>query len=462
VLGGEVREFQRMVDALHRAGIGVVLDVVFNHTAEGNHLGPTLCHRGLDNAAYYRLAPDDLRYYIDSTGTGNSFNVGHPVALRLIMDSLRYWVSERDVDGFRFDLATTLGRQDGSFHQQAAFFDLVAQDPVLARVRLIAEPWDVGQPDSYEQGGFPPPWHEWNGWYRDTVRDFWRGRDGVLPELATRVSGSADLFAGQRRRPTASVNLVTVHDGFTLADLVSYDCKHNEANGEDNRDGTSDNRSWNCGVEGPTDDPAVLALRARQSRAILSTLLLSCGVPLLLAGDELGRTQQGNNNAYCQDNPISWLDWEHADDQLEAFTKRLVALRRRHPVFRRRRFLLGAEASELGWYAPSAEPMSTANWCDPFARSIVIYFDGCDDPDLDAQGEPLVDDDFLVVVNGWWEPLEVTLPDARAGQRWRVELDSYDPILPTGGEAGGGIPPGSHLVARPRSVIVLRGPLDER
>src|SRR5512132_779269 len=331
--GGQVAEFQAMVAALHAAGLEVLLDVVFNHTAEGDQLGPTLCHRGLDNPAYYRLDPADPRRYVDTTGTGNALNAGDPVCLQLIMDSLRYWLTEMGVDGYRFDLAPTLARQDGGFDRMSAFFDLVHQDPVISRVKLIAEPWDVGQPDSYDVGRFPPGWSEWNGRYRDTMRDFWRRQGGLVGEFATRFSGSSDLYGGSRRRPTASVNLITVHDGFTLRDLVSYDRKHNQANGEGNRDGTDDNRSWNCGVEGPSSDPEVVELRTRQARALLATLLLSFGVPLLLGGDELGRSQGGNNNAYCQDNPTSWLDWSHRDEDLLAFTRRIVAFRRAHPVF---------------------------------------------------------------------------------------------------------------------------------
>ncbi len=316
--GGQVPEFKAMVDALHTAGIEVLLDVVFNHTAEGSQLGPTLCYRGLDNPAYYRLQADDARLYADTTGTGNSLNAGDPVTLQLIMDSLRYWLTDMHVDGFRFDLAPTLARQDGGFDRVSAFFDLVSQDPVVSRAKLIAEPWDVGRMDSYDLGRFPPLWSEWNGKYRDIMRNFWRSQDAPLAEFATRFCGSSDLYSGARRRPTASVNLITVHDGFTLRDLVSYGGKHNEANGESNRDGTDDNRSWNCGTEGPTNDPAILALRGRQSRAMLATLLLSFGVPMLLGGDEIGRTQQGNNNAYCQDNEISWLDWACADRELSA------------------------------------------------------------------------------------------------------------------------------------------------
>ncbi|HEY6790509.1 MAG TPA: glycogen debranching protein GlgX, partial [Trebonia sp.] len=399
--GGQVAEFRAMVDALHAAGLEVLLDVVFNHTAEGGHGGPTLSFRGLDNPAYYRLAQDP-RYYFDTTGTGNSLNVGDPITLQLIMDSLRYWLTEMDVDGFRFDLAPTLARQEGAFEARSAFFDLVAQDPVVSRAKLVAEPWDVGQMDSYDLGRFPPLWREWNGKYRDTMRDFWRSQPVGIGEFASRFCGSADMYARRRRRPTASVNLITVHDGFTLRDLVSYNGKHNEANGEDNRDGTDDNRSWNCGAEGPTDDPEMLALRARQSRAMLTTLLLSFGIPMLLGGDEMGRTQQGNNNAYCQDNEITWLDWSQPDTGLRDFTRQLIALRRGHPVFRRSRFLAGAEAFELRWFTPAGTGMTSADWADPNARAIALYLDGSDDPDEAADGTWLVDDDFLVLVNAWW------------------------------------------------------------
>jgi len=453
--GGQVAEFKAMVDALHGAGLEVVLDVVFNHTAEGNELGPTLCFRGLDNPAYYRLVDGDLRHYVDTTGCGNTLNAGDPVSLRLIMDSLRYWLTEMCVDGFRFDLAPALGRQEGGFEKVSAFFDLVAQDPVVSRAKLIAEPWDVGQGDSYELGQFPPLWREWNGKYRDSMRDFWRSHPGLLGEFASRFTGSSDLFGDDGRRPTSSVNLITVHDGFTLADLVSYDTKHNEANGEDNRDGTDDNRSWNCGAEGPTDDPDIVALRARQQRAMLATLLLSFGVPLLLGGDELGRSQQGNNNAYCQDTPITWFDWTQVDTELLAFTRRLVSFRKAHPVFRRRRFLAGMEASELGWFTPSGTAMTEADWADPGARALALYLDGSDDPDRAEDGGLLVDDDFLVLVNGWWEPLEFTVPPTRAGQSWYGELDTFDT-----GASPAPIPPaaGGTITLGPRSIVVLRGP----
>ena len=369
------------------------------------------------------------------------------------MDSLRYWLTQMHVDGFRFDLAATLGRQDGGFEQLSAFFDIVSQDPVVSTAKLIAEPWDVGQMDSYDLGRFPPLWSEWNGKYRDTMRDFWRSHEVGLGEFATRFCGSADLYSGARRRPTASVNLITVHDGFALRDLVSYNGKHNEANGESNRDGTSDNRSWNCGAEGPTADADVLALRARQSRAMLTTLLLSFGIPLLLGGDEMGRTQQGNNNAYCQDNEISWFDWAAADTELLAFTKRIIAFRRAHPVFRRRRFLVGTEASELRWFTPVGAEMTAADWSDGSALAVALYLDGSDDPDRAADGTLLLDDDFLVLVNAWWEPLDFVLPATRPSAEWRVEVDTYDPASPTGSATAG-----THVTVGPRSIVVLSDP----
>ena len=454
--GGQVAEFKAMVNALHLAGLEVLLDVVFNHTAEGGVLGPTLCFRGLDNPAYYRLQPSDPGQYVDTTGCGNSLNAGDPLTLALIMDSLRYWLTEMHVDGFRFDLAPTLARQEGGFDQVSAFFDLVSQDPVVSRAKLIAEPWDVGQGDSYDLGRFPPLWREWNGRYRDSMRDYWRSHQVGIGEFATRFCGSSDLYGGPgRRRPTASVNLITVHDGFTLADLVSYDTKHNEANGEANRDGTDDNRSWNCGTEGPAADPAITTLRQRQSRAMLATLLLSFGVPMLLGGDERGRTQGGNNNAYCQDNDITWFDWASGDDDLLAFTRRLIAFREQHPVFRRRRFLAGKDAAELGWYTPAGTPMTEADWADPSALSLAIYLDGADDPDLAEDGTPLLDDDFLVLFNAWWEALGFTIPSTRPGQTWRAEIDTYEP------PAVATMPQrqATDLVTvGPRSVTVLRGP----
>jgi isoamylase len=448
--GGEIDEFRAMVDALHAAGLEVILDVVFNHTAEGGAGGPTLCFRGLYNPAYYRLVPSDPSSYFDTTGTGNSLNTDHPATLRLIMDSLRYWLSQMGVDGFRFDLAATLGRGNGAFDPVSAFFDLVAQDPVISEAKLIAEPWDVGQMDSYEVGRFPPLWSEWNGRFRDTVRDWWRSQDGRLAEFASRLCGSSDIYGdrAEGRRPSASVNFVTVHDGLTLRDLVSYDQKHNEANGENNRDGTNDNRSWNCGVEGPTDDPDVLTLRARQERAFLLTLLLSGGVPLMLGGDELGRTQRGNNNAYCQDNEITWFDWSAADDALIRFTTDLIALRRRHPVFRRRRFLTGTSAADLRWFTPSGADMTPQDWMDPAARSIALFIDGSTDPDIAPDGTPLIDDDFLVFVNSWWEPLTFSVPGSFALHPWDIVCDSFDPARTGRAE--------QQLEVGPRSAVVMR------
>jgi glycogen operon protein len=446
-VGGQVAEFQAMVQALHAAGLEVLLDVVFNHTGEGDHLGPTLCFRGLDNPGYYRLVPGDLRGYVDTTGTGNSVNADNPACLRLITDSLRYWISEMRVDGFRFDLATTLARARGDFDRLAAFFDIVAQDPVISQVKLIAEPWDIGQPDSYSVGRFPPLWSEWNGRYRDTVRDFWRGADGVLADFATRIAGSSDLYAAARRRPSASVNFITAHDGFTLRDLVSYNRKHNQANGEGNRDGTDDNRSWNCGAEGPSGNPRILALRARQSRALLGTLLLSRGVPMILGGDELGRTQGGNNNAYCQDNPLSWLDWDAADTSLTAYTRRLIAVRRAHPVLRRDRYL--ADPGYTVWYTPDGNAMTAADWQSPSRKSVTVYVDGTIAPDLDEHGQPLLDDDVLILVNGSPRPVTFTIPQTGKRCSWHAELDSFDlPAEPASPQpAGASDTTGAHMAS---------------
>jgi isoamylase len=452
--GGQVDEFKAMVDALHAAGIEVILDVVFNHTAESDHTGPTLCFRGLDNPAYYRLDPGDPRRYLDTTGCGNSLNAGDPLTLRLIMDSLRYWITEMHVDGYRFDLAPALARQEGEFGTRSAFFDLISQDPVVSRAKLIAEPWDVGQADSYDLGRFPPGWREWNGRYRDTMRDFWCSHPVGLREFATRFCGSADLYRA-RRRPTASVNLITVHDGFTLRDLVSYNDKHNEANGQANHDGTDDNRSWNGGAEGPSDDPAVLSLRARQSRAMLTTLLLSFGIPMLLGGDEMGRTQQGNNNPYCQDNEITWLDWTAQDTGLLEFTRRLIALRKAHPVLRRNRFLAGADASDLRWFTPAGTEMTDTSWADPNALAITLFLDGYDAPDRAADGTWLIDDDLLVLVNAWWEPLEFVLPEARPETTWQEQVDTYDLAAPAGSATARKA--GDHVTVGPRSMVVLVG-----
>jgi isoamylase len=427
--GQQVPEFKAMVRTLHEAGIEVILDVVYNHTAEGNHLGPTLCFRGIDNPAYYRLAADRT-YYADYTGTGNTLNVRHPHALQLVMDSLRYWAVEMHVDGFRFDLAATLAREFHDVDRLAAFFDLVQQDPVVSQLKLIAEPWDVGD-GGYQVGNFPPLWTEWNGRYRDAVRDFWRGTPGTVGEFASRLTGSSDLYQSNGRRPHASINFVTAHDGFTVQDLVSYDRKHNEANGEGGRDGTDDNRSWNCGVEGPTDDPDVLALRDRQVRNMLATLLLSQGVPMLLAGDELGRTQDGNNNAYCQDNELSWVDWERAGRfaDLTEFVARLTRLRRRHPVFRRRRFfqgrpVRGTELEDIAWLTPDGEPMTDDVWTSGEARALTVFLNGAGIPEPDRRGRRLQDDSFLLLVNPAATPREFVVPGPAYGATWTPCLDT--------------------------------------
>ena len=452
--GEQVREFKGMVKALHGAGIEVILDVVYNHTAEGNHLGPMLAFRGVDNASYYRLMPDEQRYYMDFTGTGNSLNPVHPSVLRMIMDSLRYWAVECRVDGFRFDLASALAREFYEVDRLSAFFDTIHQDPVLSQVKLIAEPWDVG-PGGYQVGNFPVLWTEWNGIYRDTVRDFWRGQ-AAIADFASRVTGSSDLYQSDGRRPFASINFVTAHDGFTLADLVSYNQKHNEANLEGNRDGTDDNRSWNHGVEGPTDDPAILALRARQQRNFLTTLLLSQGVPMLLGGDELGRTQRGNNNGWCQDNELSWIDWEGADGGLLEFTRRLIRLRRTHPVFHRGRFLegrivMGSNAPDVWWFRPDGRRMTQADWRRGDARTLGVFLNGEEIPTPDSRGGRVLDDSFLLLFNAHHEPLVFTLPPRRFGRRWNLELSTAEP------EASGDVFPARGLVpVEPRSIVVLR------
>jgi len=436
--GEQVREFKGMVKALHRAGMEVILDVVYNHTAEGNHLGPSLSFKGVDNAAYYRLAPDDPRHYMDFTGTGNSLNPVNPSVLRLIMDSLRYFVIECHVDGFRFDLASALARELYDVDRLSAFFDVIHQDPVLSQAKLIAEPWDVG-PGGYQVGNFPVLWSEWNGMYRDSVRDFWRGHTAVA-EFARRFTGSSDVYQDDGRHPSASINFVTAHDGFTLRDLVSYDEKHNEANGEGNRDGTDDNRSWNCGVEGETDDAEVNTLRDRQSRNILATLLLSQGTPMVLAGDELRNTQSGNNNAYCQDNELSWLDWD-VDDRagvLLAFTKRLLRLRAQHPVFRRSAFLTGEErqgsgAPDVWWFRPDGRKMTQADWARGDSFALGAFLNGAEIPTLAPDGEPIDDESFIVLFNAWREPVTFVLPPARFGRRWAHELATAEPeLLPNG------------------------------
>ncbi|MFF5533668.1 glycogen debranching protein GlgX [Streptomyces cinerochromogenes] len=461
--GQQVNEFKAMVKALHAAGLEVILDVVYNHTAEGNERGPTLSFRGIDNASYYRLVDGDWAHYYDTTGTGNSLLMRHPYVLQLIMDSLRYWVTEMHVDGFRFDLAATLARQFHEVDRLSAFFDLIQQDPVISRVKLIAEPWDVGE-GGYQVGNFPPLWSEWNGKYRDAVRDFWRAEPGSLGEFASRLTGSSDLYQHSRRRPRASVNFVTAHDGFTLRDLVSYNDKHNEANGEDNRDGESHNRSWNCGAEGDTDDPAVLELRARQQRNLLATLLLSQGIPMLCHGDELGRTQRGNNNAYCQDNEISWVDWDLTDEQrsLADFTRHLIALRAAHPVLRRRRFFRGETPTrarqplpDLMWLRPDAGEMTARDWQRGDAHSVAVFLNGDAIAERDPYGRRMVDDSFLLLVNGYWEPVDFRLPDTSFGERWTALVDTADPD---------GIPDerehkaGTRLRGEARSLVLLSRP----
>ena len=426
--GGQVQEFKGMVRTLHQAGLEVILDVVYNHTAEGNHLGPTLSFKGIDNAAYYRLVSDDRRYYMDYTGTGNSLNVGHPHSLQLIMDSLRYWVTEMHVDGFRFDLAAALAREFYDVDRLAAFFELVQQDPVISQVKLIAEPWDVG-PGGYQVGNFPPQWSEWNGKYRDAVRDFWRGEPN-LGEFAARVAGSADLYETSGRRPFASINFVTAHDGFTLRDLVSYNEKHNEANGEENRDGESFNRSWNHGVEGPTEDPDVLAARAREQRNLISTLLLSQGVPMILHGDELGRTQNGDNNTYAQDSEISWVHWDAVDAPLMEFTGTLARLRAQHPTFRRKRFFTGAAVrvgerlNDIVWLHPDGRPMVDGDWNAPDARALGLYLNGQGIAGRDATGNRITDEHALLYFNGGFEPVTVRLPNKEYAHAWVVAVDT--------------------------------------
>jgi glycogen operon protein len=454
--GGQVEEFRAMVRALHEAGIEVILDVVYNHTAEGNHLGPTLSFRGIDNASYYRLSSQDPRYYVDYTGCGNTLNMLNPRPLQIIMDSLRYWALEIGVDGFRFDLASALARGLHEVDRLHAFFDIIHQDPVISRLKLIAEPWDVGE-GGYQVGNFPPLWSEWNGRYRDTVRDFWRGADRTLGELAFRFTGSSDLYQADGRRPFASVNFVTAHDGFTLRDLVSHDEKHNEANGEGGRDGENENRSWNCGVEGPTDDPGVSALRRRQQRNFLATLLLSQGVPMLLAGDESGRTQGGNNNAYGQDNEISWLDWKSADRGLYDFVRKLIALRRQHPTFRRRRWFHGRDihgerVHDLAWFTVEGNPMSEEHWGEGFAKSLAVFVNGDSVGAVGARGAPVVDDTFFVLFNAHHEPLPFTLPRGDWGRRWTIVIDTRHDVVAEGPEVAAG----ETLVLEGRSLVLLR------
>src|SRR5208337_1684618 len=453
-----VQEFKSMVCTLHSAGIEVILDVVYNHTAEGNHLGPTLSLRGIDNTTYYRLIPDDPRYYMDYTGTGNTLNMQHPRVLQLIMDSLRYWVLDMHVDGFRFDLAATLARELHEVDRLGAFLDIIHQDPILSQVKLIAEPWDLGE-GGYQVGNFPVGWAEWNDRYRDTVRSFWKGDGGVFGDLAYRITGSSDLYAHSGRRPYASVNFVTAHDGFTLQDLVSYNNKHNEANGEDNRDGNNDNRSWNCGVEGATDDPDILALRAKQRRNLLATLLLSQGVPMMLAGDEMGHTQLGNNNAYCQDNELSWLNWNlpPQDREFLEFVQRMINLRKRHPVFRRRHFfqgrpIKGADVKDVLWLSPVGNEMTEEEWRNSSVHSLGMFLSGQGLDETDERGRKVSDTDFLVLLNPHHEDVAFALPAFRPTSRWMAWMDT---------SREGGVRPadtydsGATYPLRARSMVVL-------
>ena len=459
--GGAVAEFKNMVRAFHEAGIEVILDVVYNHTAEGNHLGPTIAFRGIDNDSYYRLVDDSKAHYMDYTGTGNSLNVRDPHSLQMIMDSLRYWVEEMHVDGFRFDLASTLARELHDVDRLATFFDLVQQDPVVSRVKLIAEPWDVGE-GGYQVGNFPTLWTEWNGKYRDTVRDFWRGEPSTLGEFASRLTGSSDLYAHNGRRPTASINFVTAHDGFTLNDLVSYNSKHNLANGEDDRDGESHNRSWNCGVEGPTDDPAINQLRDQQRRNFLTTLLLSQGTPMIAHGDEIARTQQGNNNVYCQDNELSWINWDFVNtnaDLLE-FTKRLIRIRKNHPVFRRRRFLAGdpfgfdAADRDIAWLVPSGRLMTQGDWEFAFGKSLMVYLNGRSIVEPDRRGQKVEDDSFLLMFNAHYDSIDFTIPGKQFGVSWKLIVDTTEA---TGYPAEAKhVPANGSITVPARSIIILR------
>jgi glycogen operon protein len=457
---GLVTEFKEMVKALHQAGIEVILDVVYNHTAEGDHLGPTLCFKGIDNASYYHLA-EDRRLYQDYTGTGNSLNVGNPHVLQMVMDSLRYWILDMHVDGFRFDLCSALARELHDVDHLSAFFDLIHQDPIISQVKLIAEPWDVGE-GGYQVGNFPPVWSEWNGKYRDWIRDFWRGEEESLSELGDRFTGSSDLYKDDGRMPFASINFVTAHDGFTLHDLVSYEEKHNEANQEDNRDGTDDNRSWNCGVEGPTDDPEVVALRKLQKRNFLATLFLSQGVPMLLGGDELGRTQEGNNNAYCQDNEVSWYDWESADGDLLEYCRRLIGYRQAHPALRRRgwfhgRKIHGSDIRDISWFTPEGHQMDEDDWEAKTARSLGIFINGDAIPNPNPKGPPVTDDSFYVIINTHDEPVDCRLPPARCGDSWIEELDTSKGWL-DGAKKSRTFPAREKLRVEPRCLRLFRQP----
>ena len=454
-----VNQFKTMVKTLHNAGIEVILDVVYNHTAEGNHLGPTLSFRGIDNAAYYRLVPDQQRYYLDYTGTGNTLNVRHQRTLQLIMDSLRYWALEMHVDGFRFDLAAALARELHDVDRLGGFLDIIHQDPVLSQLKLIAEPWDIGE-GGYQVGNFPAGWAEWNGKYRDTIRRYWKGDGGQASELAYRLSGSSDLYEGSGRKPFASINFVVAHDGFTLRDLVSYNEKHNEANQEDNKDGSDDNQSWNCGVEGPTDDPAVRELRARQQRNMLATLLLSQGVPMICGGDEIARSQGGNNNAYCQDNEVSWYNWDISSEEqsLFTFTSALIMLRAAHPVFRRRQFfqgrsIYGADIKDLSWFRPDGEEMTEEDWKQGYVRCLGVRLAGDRIEEKDHLGNPILDDTFLLLINAHHEPIQFTLPPPSANMQWQLVLDTVQDVIPAHAPL---ITEGKHYNLKDRSLALMQ------
>ena len=453
--GEQVVEFKEMVKALHSAGIEVILDVVYNHTGEGNEMGPTLSFRGIDNASYYRLA-EDPRYYMDFTGTGNTLNTRQPNVLRLIMDSLRYWVQEMHVDGFRFDLASALARELHDVDKLSSFFDVIHQDPVISQVKLIAEPWDIGE-GGYQVGEFPAGWAEWNGKYRDCIRDYWIGADSMIAEFANRLTGSSDLYRGDNRTPSASINFITAHDGFTLHDLVSYNEKHNEANGEDNKDGESHNRSWNCGAEGPTDDSTVNNLREKQKRNMLVTLFLSQGVPMLVAGDEQGRTQQGNNNAYCQDNEISWLNWANVDVSLLDFTKKLIHFRREHPVFCRRKWfqglpIRGTGVEDIVWFLPDASEMDDHHWQEDYARSLAVFLNGAGIRSVDTDGKKIVDANFYLIFNAYWEDVTYTLPGENYGAGWFKILDTNNDTI----ESFGNYSAGDSILVPSRSILLFQ------
>jgi isoamylase len=457
-MGEQVTEFKTMVKELHKAGIEVILDVVYNHTAEGNHLGPTLSFRGIDNASYYRLT-EDKRYYNDYTGTGNTLNAQMPSVLKLIMDSLRYWVTEMHVDGFRFDLAATLARELHEVDRLGSFFDIIHQDPIISESKLIAEPWDIGE-GGYQVGKFPPGWAEWNGKYRDCIRDYWRGADSMLAEFAERFTGSSDLYRNDYRLPTASINFVTAHDGFTLHDLISYNEKHNEANGENNNDGENHNLSWNCGAEGQTKDDTINQLRKKQKRNFLTTLFLSQGVPMLVAGDELGRTQQGNNNAYCQDNEISWIDWMKADKDLAEFTRKLIHFRKDHAMFRRRRWFQGVPIKGVGlediaWFLPDGSEMNEEHWNQDFAKSLAIFFNGLGIRSVNAKGEQVIDDHFYLIFNAHHEPLNFVLPSKKYGSKWTKVIDTNLNFI---AEEGEWYNAEETLIVEDRSLILLKKP----